>query len=247
MIKGVKSSEIKKVLNKIPLEKRLAVETITRDLANNMKKVATDSFPNAQQIDDRFHVVQLVNEALQELRLKYKREALKEENKAIKKNKKLNIKRKKKKKYESEKCDNEDTRIQLLTRSRYLLFKSKSNWTESQKVRAEILFKEYPKLESLYNLVMMFRNIYEKSKTRKEAKEEYKKWYKKVEEKGIEMFNTAMETIKNNEAEILNFFDERRTNSLAETFNSKLKSFRAIFRGVRDLGFFFYRLQKLFA
>ncbi|MHA1575716.1 MAG: transposase [Alphaproteobacteria bacterium] len=61
------------------------------------------------------------------------------------------------------------------------------------------------------------------------------------------MFNTAMETIKNNEAEILSFFDERRTNSLAETFNSKLKSFRAIFRGVRDLGFFFYRLQKLFA
>jgi hypothetical protein len=68
--------------------------------------------------------------------------------------------------------ENGDTKKQLLARSRYLLFKSKSKWTLSQKKRAEILFIEFPELESLYNLMMMFRNIYEKSITKEHQKDE---------------------------------------------------------------------------
>ena len=56
-----------------------------------------------------------------------------------------------------------------------------------------------------------------------------------------------MNSIKNHEEDILNFFDERRTNSLAETFNSKIKAFRSAFRGVRDLTFFLYRVSLIFA
>jgi transposase len=96
--------------------------------------------------------------------------------------------------------------------------------------------------------MMMFRNIYEKSITKREAKKEYLKWYKKVEEKNFKVFiNIAMNSIKNHEEDILNFFNERRTNSLAETFNSKIKAFRTTFRGVRDLSFFLYRVSLIFA
>jgi len=56
-----------------------------------------------------------------------------------------------------------------------------------------------------------------------------------------------MNSIKNNEEEILNFFNERRTNCLAETFNSKIKAFRSAFRGVKDLSFFLYRVSLIFA
>ena len=40
---------------------------------------------------------------------------------------------------------------------------------------------------------------------------------------------------------ILNFFDNRNTNANAESFNSKIKLFRANQRGVRDTSFFLYQ------
>ena len=45
----------------------------------------------------------------------------------------------------------------------------------------------------------------------------------------------------------LNFFERRATNAAAESFNAKIKAFRAQFRGVRDRAFFLYRLAKLYA
>jgi transposase len=47
--------------------------------------------------------------------------------------------------------------------------------------------------------------------------------------------------------QILNFFDNRSTNANAESFNAKLKLFRANQRGVKDRAFFLFRMMKLFA
>ncbi|WP_367998021.1 transposase, partial [Butyricimonas virosa] len=46
---------------------------------------------------------------------------------------------------------------------------------------------------------------------------------------------------------ILNFFNNRSTNASAESFNAKLKAFRAQFRGVLDIKFFLFRVAKIFA
>jgi transposase len=46
---------------------------------------------------------------------------------------------------------------------------------------------------------------------------------------------------------ILNFFEYRNTNANAESFNAKIKLFRANLRGVTDVRFFLFRLEKLFA
>ena len=43
------------------------------------------------------------------------------------------------------------------------------------------------------------------------------------------------------------FLKNRNTNANAESFNSKIKGFRANLRGVTDVKFFFFRLEKLFA
>lgn len=43
------------------------------------------------------------------------------------------------------------------------------------------------------------------------------------------------------------YFDNRSTNTAAESFNAKIKAFKAQFRGVRNLGFFLFRLTQLFA
>ncbi|MDD4531067.1 MAG: transposase, partial [Candidatus Gracilibacteria bacterium] len=58
---------------------------------------------------------------------------------------------------------------------------------------------------------------------------------------------TVAHTIKYNREQIPNFFINRNTNANAESFNSKIKLFRANLRGVTDTDFFLFRLYKLFA
>ena len=47
--------------------------------------------------------------------------------------------------------------------------------------------------------------------------------------------------------EALNFFVNRATNAFAESFNAKIKAFRASLRGVTDIRFFLFRLTRLYA
>jgi transposase len=69
VIKGTKSQDIIDVLNKIPLEKRKSVKEITLDMANNMQLASRMCFPESNLVTDRFHVVKLVMDALQHLRI----------------------------------------------------------------------------------------------------------------------------------------------------------------------------------
>ena len=240
MIHGTKSSEIVPILNKIPIEKRNEVKEITLDMAGSMELISEKAFPDATQVIDRFHVQQLVSEAVQEIRIDLRREAIKEENENIKQA------RKEKKRYYLKTYENGDTKKQLLARSRYLLFKPQSKWTESQFERSEILFKEFPEIKNAYDISMSFRSFYETSKTVSEAKEKLDKWHQKIEEKNLDSFLTASESIRLHEIRILNYFINRSTNASAESFNAKLKGFRTVIRGVRDKKFFLFRIAKLY-
>ena len=155
MCEGTKAAEIAPILSQIPLEKRAAVKEITLDMSESMEAIVKKTFPNAVIVTDRFHVQQLISEALQEVRIAFRWEAIKEENKKIRQA------RDEGKSYRPYIFSNGDTKKQLLARSRYLLFKPQSNWGEQQKERAEILFAEFPKIKEAYNLSMMFRACYE--------------------------------------------------------------------------------------
>lgn len=207
-----------------------------------MDTIIKGSFPNVVIVTDRFHVQQLVSEAVQEIRILLRKKAIKEESKAILRAKK----NKKKKNYQPIFFANGDTKKQLLARSRYLLFKAKSKWTESQAARATILFREFPQLAHAYNLSIMFRSWYENNTDKQEAKESLRQWYQKVEEEKIEPFLVAAQSIKAYEDTILNYFHNRSTNASAESFNAKLKGFRVLVRGVRDVKFFLFRVAKLY-
>lgn len=240
LIEGIKSSDIINVLLKISPSFRDNVLEVTLDMSNSMDKSIRESFPCAVIVTDRFHVQQTVTEAVQEIRIQLRKEAIKEENKAI-----LQA-REKKKTYQPYYYENGDTKKQLLARSRYLLFKPSSKWTEKQKARATILFKEFPEVHHAYNLSMMFRSWYENNTNKQQAKEELQRWYEKVDEENIESFTAATETVKAYEETILNYFNNRSTNASAESFNAKLKGFRTLVRGVRDVKFFCFRLSKLY-
>lgn len=239
-VAGTKASDVVHVLTKIPLESRNIVKEVTLDMSNAMDAIIRASFPSAMIVTDRFHVQQLVSEAVQEVRMIARREALKEENTTIL------IARKEKIPYIPMTYTNGDTKKQLLARSFHALFKSSGTWSLRQKQRMNILFEEFPNVKNAYNLSMMFRGWYETRMTKEEAKQKLQSWYKKVEDKNIESFLTAADSIRIHEDTILNYFHARSTNASAESFNAKLKGFRALVRGVRDVRFFLFRVGKLY-
>lgn len=240
MVEGTKTSDISAILNKIPLASRETVIEVTLDFSSSMEASARIAFPNARITTDRFHVQQLVSEALQEMRVAFRWKAIVEENEMVKQAKKT------KKSYTPYVYTNGDTKKQLLARSRYLLFKPENQWTVRQKERAVILFQEFPDLHEAYKLSISFRNVYQSSKTKEEAQQRLTDWYKHVEEKNYDSFMAVAVYFKSHEETILNYFPERHTNASAESFNAKLKGFRALVRGVRDVSFFLFRVSKLY-
>ena len=233
MIKGTNSDYVRMILEKIPLKTRKQVKEITLDMAPTMEKIARYTFTNATLVTDRFHVQQLAYEAVQELRIKHRWQAIEQENNEIELGKETN------QKYIPEVLENGDTLKQLLARSRYLLFKTESKWTAVQRQRAELLFERYPDIEKAYNLAMELGRIYHTSKEKGVAFTRLAKWYNKVEKSGFKTFSTIAKSIQEHYLTILNFFDNRSTNASAESFNAKIKAFRASFRGVRNVSFFF--------
>lgn len=241
IIAGTKVETVVHHLKKIPHSKRRKVTEITLDMAPTMKQIVSQCFPAATQVTDRFHVQRLALEALQDIRIKHRWKALDQENEMIKQS------RKQGKAYQPRTYNNGDTSKQLLARSRYLLYKDPSNWTENQQQRAVILFKEYPDLKQAFNLVQSLRNIFNQCTEIQAAYTRLAQWYNNVERSGFKSFNTIMNTIKLNYISILNYFINRSTNAAAESFNAKIKAFRAQFRGVKNTEFFLFRLCKIYA
>ena len=210
---------------------RQHVMEVTLDMAGSMGRICRLAFPNAVKVIDRFHVQKLALDAVQELRVRFRWDAMDRENEQIR-HAKLSGKE-----YRPELLPNGDTLKQLLFRSRYLLFKSPEKWTETQKTRAKLA----------YSLSHKLRLIYSKTKIKGVAYTKLARWFNEVQQSGIDTFRTIEETIYNHYENILNFFDNRSTNASAESFNAKIKAFRRQLRGVSDVRYFLFRLCNIYA
>ena len=241
IIKGTDVRTVTSVLLKLPRRRRFQVREITLDMAPNMEQTARICFPAARRVTDRFHVQKLAYEAVQEMRVKARWEALDEESIQMAHARACG------KIYHAPVFENGDSRKQLLARSIYLLYKKESLWTESQRTRAGILFREYPNIKKAYYLSMRLGLIYHQCKHKDTALTRLARWYDEVDRSGFLAFGRVARSIQTHYLEIINFFEKRSTNAASEAFNAKIKSFRSQFRGVKDKAFFLFRLAKIYA
>lgn len=241
IIKGTKSEVVEAALERIPEDARAKVEEITLDLSPSMRHIALWEFTNAKRVIDRFHVQKLAYDAIQEMRIGHRWEAIRQDNARLKHNRETG------EDVQAERFSNGDTRRQLLARSRYLLFKPVNKWTQSQHERAKILFELYPDLSEAYDLTHHLRVIFNSCTSKGGAYLKLALWYNKVEKSGFASFGTIAQTIEEHYDEIANYFNSRATNASAEAFNHKIKSFRAQLRGVYDPKYFFFRLANIYA
>ena len=269
IVKGTRIETVSNIINQIPYDKRALVKEITMDFSDSMYGIAKHCFPNASIVIDCFHVVQRLCESLDSIRLKFKRLAvaeLKKESCEFKKQEALRAKRRsyyrkthkrnpnekrgrkriRRKVFKPSTLENGDTKIELLTRSRYILPKSGNKWGVHQRERAKLLFDLYPDLKEGYSLVCKVRNIFKQHISIEEARTKLQDWYKEVNACTLREIKAARDCIKFKEEEVLNYFNNRSTNASAESLNSKIKGFRAQLHGVSDIPFFMYRISKVF-
>ena len=252
IIRGVATDKVSAVLLKLPRERRKAVRSITTDLSSAMMLTARRVFPAARLVNDRFHVQQLMSEAVDQLRIRFRWQVLEEENKAMRahreKNKAMRAHREKRKaarskqeredigSWEPSRMVNGETLPQIMARSRHIILKHESKWNEQQKKRAAILFGQFPPLRQAYRLSMKPTEIFNRKSTPDQARLNL-----------ASEFSRVLDTFENHNRTITNYFEERLTNASAESFNAKIKAFRSQFRGVGDIKFFMFRLATQYA
>ena len=188
VVAGTKAEDVITVLQRIDEERRNAVEEVTLDLSDSMRKIVRTAFPKACRVIDRFHIQRLACDAVQELRIKHRWDAIQQANDEMEEA------RQNGKEYIPYRYHNGDTRKELLIRSRYLLFKSADKWTDRQKQRAAILFEEYPNIKTAYGLCHSLRMIFAKNTIKDAARLSMARWYNKVEEAGFHSFNVIAAT-----------------------------------------------------
>lgn len=262
IVRGTKAKDVIKVLKKLSEGLRMSVVEVTLDFSESMHSIVEDCFPKAMITLDRFHHQQFCLEALQEVRREYRREQMtqdandREEHRLRMKELAKNdgpwndadgnpIRRNAK--FYPERLENDETRAELLARSKGLLMMSPEKWTETQKERAEILFREFPAIKTAFSLTHSLRMIFSQRCDKEQGRTSLQSWYQKVAEFGNKAFNDIAAAMYDREEEILNYFVNRSTNASAESLNAKIKQFRAMLRGIIDKKFFLFRLTKIYA
>jgi len=242
LVLGTDSDTVLHALRQIDSRLRNKVTEITLDLADSMHRICRYAFPRAKRVIDRFHVQKLALEAVQEIRINHRRDAINADTEAREQAKLSG------KKYLPEHLSNGDTLKELLARGRYALFKSPEKWTATQRERIDLMFAPYPDLKEAYWLSQHLRAIFSnKNSTADTARLNLARWYNRVADSGFKSFNTIAATFYEHSDEIINFFENRSTNAAAEAMSSKIKAFRAKLHGVNDTKFFIFRLCNLYA
>lgn len=126
---------------------RRRVKEVTCDLSPSMMLIAAEVFYNAHVVNDRFHVQQVYNEAVDEIRVDIRRQLIADDNARDRSEPPVTY-------------SNDETMRQILARSKHTLMMAQNKWTDIQRHRANILFRHYPILKDAYRLAMELRRIF---------------------------------------------------------------------------------------
>ncbi len=244
MAATLKTAELIKLVQSFDITKRMQVRSLSRDMATNYDWFGRQAFMNAYHVVDKFHVIKNIIDQLQSIRIRHRQQELVRRREA-----------KQNKKSFKETCfANGDTTLQLLARSRGLLFLLPDQWSVHQQQRAKVLFEQYPEIRTAYQLVLKIRQwfrppkgktIYRKTRDIKEKT--LKALFVELMQTGIEEMENIAYLLENNLGQILNYFIAKETNAKAEALNQNLQRFINVNYGARNTDFFLYRIKTHFA
>ncbi|MCP4018072.1 MAG: transposase [Delftia sp.] len=242
--------------------KGFEVKSCTRDLSQSYDWFCRQAFCNSLHVADKFHIIKSMLDATQDVRVRYRQELLTDKRLKFEAHKTKEEERKQKCKRTNQTfkpknfsckevtASNGESYLELLARSRFLLYKYEHDWTNNQSIRAKSLFEKYPQIEQSYRISCTFRDWYKKHNIgvdKKIMQERLQQWYQNVENTDITEMINFKSLVERHEAMIINYFEHGYTNAIAENINSKIQRFIASNQGTRDREFFYFRLAAKFS
>lgn len=202
---------LREVFNRWGPEVLAGIEGVSLDLWKHYRSLVEEMMPNATVVADRFHVIQRLNDELDEQRKAEKRAAQKIGNKA-----------------ERERF------LKGLTGSKYVLLKNEEDLTEPQKAKLIEVGKVAPQLVKMHRLKEVFRDIFETAENWAEGTWRLLDWMVEA----LPFFKHTCGTIKRWFGEVTAYFELRITNGVVEGINNKFKLIERLGYGFHDFNNF---------
>lgn len=189
-----------------------ALDSVATDLWSHYRDAVQTVFPTASVVADRFHVVQNLNQAINETRREAQRNAATAE---------------------------ETSQLKGL---HYLLLKNKSKLTDSEAERLAELRQTHPQLYELCDLRQRLYEWYETETAPETAQESLAQWIADATALGLSHLDAFCDTLLNWQPEILNFFTHRITSGFVEGMNGKIRLLKRIAFGLPNFEHFRLRM-----
>jgi transposase len=199
--------ELRQVFNQWGAEVLNGIAGVSMDLWKPYQRLVEEMMPNATVVADRFHVIKILNDELDEQRRAEKRAAKKITKKA-----------------ERERV------LEGLTGSKYALLKNEEDLNDRQREKLREVREVSPILAEMHRQKEEFRDIFERSENWAEGTLDLLDW---MAESSI-FFKRSCGTIKRWFDEVTSYFELRITNGVVEGINNKFKLIKRLGYGFRN-------------
>lgn len=180
---------------------------VSIDRSGNYRNLVRKILPDATIVADRFHVMKLVGDELNQTIIKERKATeliVSETAKATKKS--------------------------VLHRSKYAILKPEDKLTAMQKLKLAEVKKNFPVLAAMHQQKEAFRKIFEASKDWSEGTFRLLDWLSNIGSN----FEISAGTIKRWMSEIIGYFDQGTTSRVVEGINNRLKLIKRLGYGFRN-------------
>ena len=191
------------------------IQTISSDLSPAFIASVRENAPAAIHVYDHFHVIKLVNEAVDNVRRQtYNAEKDQEMRQVIKGNRWL------------------------------LLYRDKSKWKDDMHQRLQTILEMNKPIATAYYLKEDVDQIWKMS-TKQDADQYLEQWCRTAEESELLPMKKVAATIRKHKEGILAWYDYKTSNAIVEGINNKIKVMKRRAYGYRDQTYFNLRLLGL--
>jgi transposase len=210
-----KKETVKEFLERIPTRLKRAFHTVCTDLYEGFINAVKEVLGQVEVVADRYHVAKLYRECAERLR--------KQELQRLKK-------------------DLAKEHYEGIKGAMWPFRKNPADLEADEQALLQRLFAHAPDLQRAYTYREQLTAIFEQDLSKAEAKQEIKKWRRRVTASGLKCYESFFTTLDNWLEEITNYFSQRRNSGFVEGLNNKIKVLKRRCYGIFNLAHLFQRL-----
>jgi transposase len=222
--KGNTTATVQRFFDALGPQRCAQLTHVSADAAPYIAKTVATNCPDAVRVADPFHVVKWANDALGEVRLDVWRET--------RKIARANSRGRGRAPVDAEEEFPAHQRVQILTRSRYALWKNPENLTSHQRARLEWIAKTDPRLWRAYQLKEGLRAVLRLPLDQAGAALEA--WCRSARRCRIPQFVDLARMVAEQRGPILAAIEHGLSNAISESVNTRIRLRNRIAFGIHD-------------